>query len=97
MTKEQFEEAKKKAGEAKMKLKEEDETHGTIETDDFVEGYFYNAAEGRLYLGPTSQRKTLAAYCAGDQIIGVFIMDKLSAVASKEKKEHEEKKEPQPA
>jgi hypothetical protein len=91
MTKEQFEEAKKKSGEAKMELKEEDDAHGTIETDDFVVGYFYNPSEGRLFLGPTSRRKTLAAYCAGDQIIGTYIMDKLSSIPIAKKAE------PQPA
>jgi hypothetical protein len=93
MSKEQFEEFKKKSGEAKMKLKEEDDSHGTIETDDFTTGYFYNPAEGRLFLGPTSNKKSLAAYCASEQIVGTFLMDKITSTASKEAGGTEEKKE----
>jgi hypothetical protein len=92
MSKEQFEELKKKAGQAKMEVKEEDDTHGVIETEDANVNYFYNSSEGRLTFG-TSIRKTLAAYCAGDNILGAFIMDKLSSIpSSKGGSESKEKK-----
>jgi hypothetical protein len=92
LTKAQFDEFKKKAGEAKMKIKEDDDQHGVIETEDANVNYFYNPSEGRLSFGP-SKRKTLAAYCASDNILGTFIMDKVSEVASKKEGESGEGQE----
>lgn len=89
MSKEQFEMLKQKtSGSApkgngkdapKLTLKEEDETHGTIDTDDVLVDYFYNESEGRLNFS-VSKRHTLAAYVASDNIIGTWLMDLLSAI-----------------
>ena len=89
MTKEQFEMLKKKVGSGgkgadgeklpKLTLKEEDDTHGTIDTDDVLVDYFYNESEGRLNFS-VSKRHTLAAYVASDNIIGTWLMDILSAI-----------------
>lgn len=88
MSKEQFEMLKEKAktggkgadGEKlpKLELKEgDDDTHGTIETDDVLVDYFYNAQEGRLNFA-VSKRKSLAAFIAGDNVVGTYLMEILS-------------------
>lgn len=94
MTQEQFNVLKQKAGGGvkskgngkegdeklpKLSLKEDDDTHGTIDTDDVLVNYFYNSQEGRLYFS-VSKRHSLAAYCASDNIVGTFILDILSAM-----------------
>lgn len=89
MTKDQFDALGKSKGDSKsngkekkfpkLELKEDDETHGTIDTEDVTVDYYFNEAEGRLYFS-VSKRHTLAAYCAGDNIIGTYIMDLLSSI-----------------
>lgn len=64
----------------KVSIKEDDDTHGTLEFEDANIGYFYNAAEGRLYLGPVTDRKTLAGFIASDTSIGEYLMYKLAQV-----------------
>ena len=91
MTKQQFKDLKKKAssgsGDVKLKVKEEDDIHGTIEFPDAIVDYFYNELEGRLYI-QTIKRITLAAYVAGDNIITEYLIAKLSEIpAPTEKKD----------
>lgn len=98
MSKEQFDVLKQKAktggkgadGEKlpELKLKEGDEENiGTIETDDVIVDYFYNAAEGRLNFS-VSKRKSLAAYIAGDNIVGTYLMEILSELPNPPAKKH---------
>lgn len=79
MTEEQFKVLKDKTKGGKIILKEDDDVHGTLKTDDVIVEYYYNSQEGRLYLG-VAKRITLAAYCASDNIICTFIMDLLSEI-----------------
>lgn len=86
MSKEQFEVLKQKAknsgGEVEneppeINIKEDDDTHGTLDTDDVLMNYYYNSQEGRLYLS-VAKRKSLAAYVAGDNICDTYVMELLS-------------------
>lgn len=63
----------------RLELKESDDEHGILDTDDVTMDYFYNAAEGRLYLS-VSKRKSLASYCAGDAICCTYVIDLLSTI-----------------
>lgn len=68
----------------KITLKEDDDTHGTLDTDDVMLNYYYNSQEGRLYLS-IAKKHTLAAYCAGDNISGTYVMDILSQMPNPKK------------
>lgn len=99
MTKEQFEVLKKKVGSGdtkgadgeplpKLTIKEEDDTHGTIDTPDVLVDYYYNESEARLNFS-VSKRHTLAAYCASDNIIGTWLMDIFSEIPNPAPKQKE--------
>lgn len=68
----------------KITLKEDDDSHGTLDTDDVMLNYYYNPQEGRLYLS-IAKKKSLAAYCAGDNISCTYVMDILSQTPNPEK------------
>jgi hypothetical protein len=87
LSKEQFEAlVKKSEGKVEVKppaifVKPDDDTHGTINTDDVSVEYFYNELEQRLYFS-VIKRHSLAAYVAPDNICSTYVMEILSDIAA---------------
>lgn len=71
-----------KSGEKKFKVSiiEDDGMDGTLETEDFNISYHYSPSEGRLYLGPIAEKKTLAGFLASETAAAEFLMYKLAQI-----------------